>query len=91
MQRRFDAANMIELDECLMSNFDHVVNQDVAQRLRDGNCYAAYPGWNFHALVWFADGKFFCEIWRYRSYVESFCAESPEDLMRAVSDKYGWE
>lgn len=78
--------------EFLMSNFDHRVNQDVAQALRDGNVVADYPGMNFYARCWVGeDGRFYAAVKRYHVHVATFSAPTPEELMTAVSDEFGWD
>jgi hypothetical protein len=80
-----------ELDDNLMSNFDHEVDQTVAQLLRNGRVWAGYPGWNFFAHCWFADDQFHAAVLVYHEHRSTISAETPEELMKAVSDTYGWE
>lgn len=79
------------LDDELMSNFDHEVNQQMAQRLRHDQVTARYPAWNFFAHCWFADDQFHAAVLVYHEHVGSFSADTPEELMKAVSDAYGWD
>ena len=40
-----------KLDD-LMSNFDHEINQSVAEELKTVQATADYPGWEFFATCW---------------------------------------
>ncbi len=79
-----------ELD--LMSNCDHQVNRDVENRLRNNpGLVAGYPGWDFHGNCWYSaeENKWCCEVWCYGQRQEVMKADSPEELMEVVSEKYG--
>jgi len=72
-----------------MSNFDHEIDRGVATRLRRGG-YADYPGWEFYGqAVWFKDGQFHCEVWRYGFHIDTVSADNLPDLMAAVSEQFG--
>lgn len=78
-------------DNTVMSNFDRQINQKVAKELEDNKLYADYPGLNFFGNVWLSENEWACEIWVYNSYRETITANSLENLMKTVSDKYGWD
>lgn len=73
----------------LMSNFDHEVDHEVAQRLRSEEVLAGYPGWNFYATCWFADGQFHAEVSCHGVHRATISAETPEKLMKMVSEAFG--
>jgi hypothetical protein len=75
----------------LMSNFDCKVDTEVADRLRKEQVIASYTGYNFYAYCWFQDGLFHADVWLYSSHVDTMSAETPEELMKEVSDEFGWE
>jgi hypothetical protein len=79
-----------EIDE-LMSNCDHEVNQEVAQRLKADGVIARYSAWNFNALCWFCDGQFHAAVSVFHDHVATISADTPEDLMRDVSKQFGWD
>ena len=79
-----------ELDGQFCSNFDHRVNVEIADRLKQGG-WAPYPAWDWWGRVWFADGRYHCEIKRYKVHVDTVSADTPADLVRACSDKWGWK
>lgn len=75
-----------------MSNSDHTVDDGIEDRLRNESVFTRYAGWNFNGLVWLdAEGAFSCQVWVYGSPVATVRAETLEDLMREVSDEWGWE
>lgn len=75
----------------LMSNFDHEVDQDVAQELRNNQAMAKYAGWNFNADCWFADGQFHAAVHVYGVHRATVSADTPEALMELVSNTFGWD
>jgi hypothetical protein len=75
-----------------MSNFDHTVDDGVEDRLRTERVWCRYAGWNFNGRVWLnAEGSFSCQVWVYGSPVATVQADTLDDLMREVSDEWGWE
>ena len=78
-----------EIEE-VMSNFDREVDQEVADQLKSGKYFAPYPGWNFYGRVWWED-EWFCEVWVQGSYDGTYNASTLEELMKDVSDFYGYD
>ncbi len=78
-------------DDNIMSNFDHVVNHEVANAIKGKPFYASYSGWNFNGSVWWQNEMWHCEIRAYWSYRETISAKTPEELMESVCEKYGSE
>lgn len=75
-----------------MSNFDHSVDDGLADDLKAG-MRAAHSAWNFNGQVWWdPDEEFFKEdVWVYHAKVATRSAPTLEDLMRVVSDEFGWD
>lgn len=88
-KQELQVPNWPMLDADLMSNFDHTVDSQVAQQLRSGPVMAKYPGWNFHATCWYAEGMFHAAVYRHHAYADTISAATPESLMQAVSEEYG--
>lgn len=78
-----------ELDT-VMTNFDHSIDWDVAEKLKTGQYTAAYAGWNFNGRVWWA-GTYKCAVWRYGSHVETVISDSLQEIMDTVSERYGYD
>lgn len=73
-----------------MSNFDHEIDVGFEDFLRDGGT-GAYAALDLNGSVWFEDGKFHCEIWRFKEYRETISADTLSEIMELASDKYGYE
>ncbi len=75
-----------------MTNFDHTIDDGLAEALMDDpTAFANYCGWNFCAYVWANGANFVCEIWSYGSPEEIIQAGSLEEIMEAVSESYGYK
>jgi len=79
------------IGESVMSNFDHTIDTEVAEKLKEGKYYSDYPGWNFYGEVWYDSGKWKCEIRRYHVHVETIMADTLEEIMEQNSEKYGYD
>lgn len=76
-----------------MTNFDHSIDSGFEDALRsgEGRVWGRHAGWNFNGRVWYEDGKFHEQVWCYRVPVGELSAGSLEELMRVVSDEYGYD
>lgn len=74
-----------------ISNFDHEIPEGLEDELKAGGCWCGYAAWNFHAKVWFEDGKFKAHINRYHSHAATLEADSLKELMTVCSDEYGYD
>lgn len=82
--------NYYEAEE-VMSNIDYSIDREVEKELLNEDCYAQYSAYNFCGYVWHQDDKFYCEVWRYNSYVETFEGDTLEEIKEDVSSEYGYE
>jgi len=75
-----------------MSNFDHSIDEGLEADLRAG-MRGVHSAWNFNGQVWYdADaGLFREEVWVYHVLAAERSAATLEDLMRVVSDEFGWD
>jgi hypothetical protein len=80
-----------EYDETLMSNFDHDIDEKVAEAIKDKPLYAQYAGYGFCGYVWWQDNKWCCEVWCHGNWCETFVEDSLKDIMSEVSQEYGYE
>ena len=80
-----------ELPDAVMTNFDHSIDEKVAEQLKaKPDHYAQYSGWNFCGYVWW-EGQWACEVWVAHSPQEIIRAPGLNVLMHEVSDRYGWD
>jgi hypothetical protein len=77
--------------DVLMTNYDHSVNHEVADKLRSGQYRAEFTGWNFHAACWYHADRFWAEVSVFGQHRATFDAETPEQLMAAVNERFGWQ
>ncbi len=76
-----------------MSNFDGEIDEGLAEALtaKPALVMAQHSAWNFCGFVWFEDGKFIEQVWRYGSPVTELNADTLEELMEEVCSEYGDE
>lgn len=76
-----------------MSNCDHSIDEGLEEALmaRPGEVYGPYAAWDFHARVWFENGQFHAEVWRFRAPQKVFSCDTLHEIMSEVSSEYGWE
>ena len=84
--------NFIEID-LEMSNFDHRIDDRLADKLKSGKFYVSYTAWNFFGKVWWDSNRippcFICEIWRYGEIVNYIYADNLKGIMDEACDLYG--
>jgi hypothetical protein len=87
-----DKANREELD-CIYANFDHKLNQNVADQLKvqPGKTYAQHAAWGFCGYVWYQDGQWYEEIWIHNTRKTTRSNEDLRELIEEVNDHYGNE
>ena len=84
---------MEEIDDAVMTNFDHSINRKVEAQLRakPNEVCSVYAGMNFCGYVWFDGAKLKCEVLVYHEPQKVFSAEDLETIMEEVSSEFGWE
>lgn len=75
-----------------MSNYDHFIDPELEQALKEeaGQVFVHYCGWNFLGKVWWED-QFYCEVLRFGILLETIVANTLQEIMTKVSEKYGQE
>ncbi len=73
----------------VMSNADHSIKSDIADKLKTGKFYAQYAGWNFCGYVFWDKNQWACEIWVYHNHEKTIKAETLSEIMDIVSEEYG--
>lgn len=77
--------------QAVMTNEDHSVDQDVAEKLRAGGLFAQHSAWNCVGWVWWNDGRWHELVQVHGQARGSYSADTLEELMKTVNDEYGWE
>ena len=73
---------------CIMSNFDHTINEDAEEKLKAGKVFGEYTAWNFFAFVWW-DGKFKAMIKQYIAHVNTLESNTLQGIMDEACKYYG--
>ena len=85
-----DFLNRTELEDSVMSNFDHEIDYDVADKLNDAN-YADYPAWNFHAKIIKKDSKYVARVSQYKEVVAYITKDTLQEIIDECSERWGCE
>lgn len=72
-----------------MTNFDHTIDEGMADDLKAGDFFGQHSAWNFYAEVFWKDGKFRSDVLSYGAIVGNHEADTLEDLMKIHNDAYG--
>lgn len=77
----------------VVSNLDHIINEQIADKLRSGNCWAGYPAMGFFGEVWFdlEDDLFKCFIRRLGTFPGTIVAETLQEIIDVACEKYGYD
>lgn len=75
--------------EFVMTNFDHTIDRDCEWRLRAERVIMHYAGWHFCGDVWFADNRYHCLVFQRHIPQEIISADTLDEIMSEVCDKYG--
>lgn len=72
-----------------MSNFDYDIPPDMEKVLRAGDCHGTHAAWNFYGYVWFQDGLFHEDVWRFGRSIAVRSSDSLQGLMTIVNEEFG--
>lgn len=83
--------NYIGTNKTIWSNIEGILDLEVEERLRKGDCYASHAAWDYNGSVWFNPGTetWYEEIWRYGSPVETITGDSATNVIAQTIAKYG--
>lgn len=73
-----------------MSNFMYTIDDGFEDRLRTGRVWGHHAGREFNGRVWFEDGLFHEQVWRYGEVRAHVAEPTLQRLMTAVNDVWGW-
>jgi hypothetical protein len=74
-----------------MSNCDHKIDEGMEEKLRSGQFLGSHAAWDFWGDVWFQNEQFHERVKRYRVIQGVYSADSLEELMEKVNNKFGWK
>lgn len=82
---------LVEASDTVCSNFDHEIDEAVVKELETGNCFAKYPGWNFHAMVWYdkESGQFIASVRRDHALVANYFGTTFRAVKEQICEAYG--
>jgi len=92
LPEREDVPSGYEYLSDVMSNFDHEIDKEVAEKLKEGNYFADYPAREFYALIWWdAEASIYkAKVMRYLSHAGTAASPTLRGIMELLSDEYGW-
>lgn len=79
-----------DIEETVMSNFDHRIDRAMERRLRQEKVICKYTAQDFCGDVWH-ERQFHCLVSTFGIPRQTFTAETLEELMLIVSNEYGSE
>ena len=81
----------VEIEDEVMTNLDHSIDEEIAERLKNEEIWAQYSAWDFCGYVWWnrESNQWSCMIWVYRSHVETIHADTLEEIMEEASKRHG--
>ena len=87
-----DTEAMLEL-RLGMCNLDYSIDKGFEEALRaDPNkVFGRHAGWHFNGEVWFDGQQFVEEVWVFGASQKIVKADSLAELMKVVSDEFGYE
>lgn len=74
-----------------MSNMDHSIDDGLEEYLKGGGKGAQHFGLHFCGNLFYQDGLFVEEVYRFHALVGTLKAGSLQILMQIVNDEFGWE
>jgi hypothetical protein len=73
----------------VMSNFDHAIDGELADKLKAGNFVGDYTAYDFFGYLWFVDDVYKCAVMRYHRHIETIENADLAEIMRECSERYG--
>jgi hypothetical protein len=84
-------AHYLGTHNTLWSNAEGLLDTEIEERLRLGDCYALHAAWEYAGYVWFdpSSDTWHEEIWRYRAVVETLSGDSATNVIAKAIASYG--
>lgn len=79
------------MNNSVMSNFNHAIDESIAKILKIQKCIAQFSAWNFCGYVWFEKNKWHCEVWIYHNPQKIISDKTLKGLMDKVCEEFGYD
>jgi hypothetical protein len=75
----------------LWSNMEGLLDLEIEERLRLGDCHALHAAWNYAGYVWFdpSTDAWYEEIWVHGSPVDTISGDSATNVIAQTLAKHG--
>jgi hypothetical protein len=83
--------NYLGTGRSIWSNIEGILDLEVEERLRQGDCYAAHAAWDYNGSVWFDPDTdtWYEEVWRYGSCIDTITGDSATNVIAKTLARYG--
>jgi hypothetical protein len=83
--------NYLGTHNTLWSNAEGILDTEIEERLRLGDCHALHAAWDYAGYVWFdpSNDTWYEEIWRYRAVVDTLSGDSATNVIAKAIASYG--
>jgi hypothetical protein len=83
--------NYLGTDRTIWSNFDCVLDEQVEERLKLGDCYAQHAAFNYNGSIWFDPDTetWYEDVWVFGSKVGTITGDSATNVIAKTLAKYG--
>lgn len=79
----------LEEHEDNYSNFDHEMPKNAEKLLKAKKLFITHSAYDHCGYMWFEDGQFHQEVWRYKSHITTISGDTLKDVFDDVNDEYG--
>ena len=77
-------------DKDIYSNFDHSLNEEVEAVLKaNERLFAQHSAWNFCGYVYYANGTWYDEVWRYNIPYETISGDTAFEVIQSTNAEFG--
>jgi hypothetical protein len=78
-------------NETVMSNCDHSINRDIAERMKEEKIICQYAGWNFCGWCWWTGEQYACNVWVYHQHKATILADTLDEIMDQACEEFGYD
>lgn len=82
-----------DTSQALWSNLDGILDLQVEERLKQGDCYSQHAAWNYCGWVWFDPDTetWYEEVWRCGSRIATITGDSATNVIAKALASYGMQ